>query len=127
VVDAPHRLGDLVVAIAEISRLPVENHFRRRSASAGDDRGPTGHRLDHGQAEGLGPEDGEEKSARPTQQLRLLLFSDLSDELDPRMSQQRPDHLVEVSLIHLVDLGRNHEANASAPRCFDGDVRPLLR
>lgn len=126
-VDPSHRLDDLVVVIAEISRLPIENHFRCGAASARDDRGPTGHRLDHGKAEGLGPEDGEEKSAGSPQQLRLLLFSDLSDELDPRMAQQRLDHLVEVSLIHQVDLGSNHEANASAPRRFDGNVRPLLR
>ncbi len=62
-----------------------------------------------------------------TEQLRLFLFSDLSDELDPRMGQQRLDHLIEVSLVHPVDLGSNYEANASAQRRLDGDVRPLLR
>lgn len=43
------------------------------------------------------------------------------------MAQQRLDHLVEVLLIHQVDLRCNHEAHASALRRLDGDVRPFLR
>jgi hypothetical protein len=48
-------------------------------AVEGDDGRAAGHRLDHHQAEGLRPVDGEEQGLAPERNFGLLLLVDLAD------------------------------------------------
>jgi hypothetical protein len=80
----------------------------------GDDRGAAGHRLDHHQAERLGPIPREEQGEGARQKLGLGRVADLADEFHERQRQKGTDLLLEVVSVYLVQ--RAHGLRAGGGR-----------
>src|SRR5437764_2462405 len=88
-------------------RLPLDDepgdalvdHLRHRAGSKRDDRRTAGHRLDHDQAERLGPIDGEQQGCGTRQKLLLGLVVDLADQLDFLAVDLWLEALLEVALL----------------------------
>jgi hypothetical protein len=103
-------------------------HDLGRGAERWDDhRRPGRQRLDHHQAEGLGPLQRVEQGDRRAEQLQLLRPAELADVLHVR-AEQRADLGVEVrALGRLAQLGGHPQRHARGPRGEDRLPRPLLR
>ena len=57
----------------------------------------------------------------------LLAVAHFADKLDPRIPQQRADHVFEIGHVDLVDLGCDLELHACARGDLDRPVRALFR
>src|SRR5438552_18865989 len=69
---APDGFHRLLYAIDNQPANAIVDHFRHRAAAKGDHRRPASHRLDHCQAEWLGPLDWKHERPRSRQQLLPL-------------------------------------------------------
>ena len=83
-----------VEIVADETRDAVVEDLGNRAAANGHDRRATGERLDHHQAERLGPVDREQQRPGATEKRALLRLGDLAAVLDERMVQQRLDRAV---------------------------------
>ena len=102
------------------------NDFRNRTPANSKDWSAARHRLDHYQAEWLGPIDREQKRLRLAEECGLATLIDLADELNPWTAQQRCDLFAEIDFIDLVYLGGDLQGNAKRPCNSNGAVRPLF-
>src|SRR5205823_1828387 len=110
-------------------RDAVLDDFGHRTTVEGDNRRAAGHRLDHHEAERLGPVDREEQPDGTPEEITLLLLADFANELDDIsiFAQHRPDLGLVIGEIGIVYLGRYLEGHAAPRGDFDGQVRSLLR
>ena len=102
----------LLHAVDDEAGEPVLQHLRHRAAAEGDDRRAAGHGLDHGYAEGLGPVDREKKCHRVPERPLLGGVVDLAHELHQRVVEQRCYLLLEIELVHPIDLGEDAQGHA---------------
>src|SRR5262249_41642929 len=105
----------------------ILDDLRDRTARVPDDRRAAGHRLDHHEAEGLGPADGEQEGVRAAEERRLVPLSDLTHELHVRLRGEGTDLGLEVVAIRPVDLRGDPQASAGASGDLDRLVETLLR
>src|SRR5215813_9386151 len=89
--------------------------------------GAARHSLDHSQAERLRPVDGKEQRQRLSKKLALGTLIDLADVFYTGLIDERLDLLVEIDLVHLVDLCRNLQRNSEHPGELDGAIGAFLR
>src|SRR5690242_12222730 len=82
------------------------DNLRHRAATPSDNRGATGHRLDHHKAEWLRPIDREEKRGCVAEELGLLTVVDFAHKLHGRIGKERRYSLGEIRVIHSINLGR---------------------
>ena len=78
--------------------------FRHRVTVERDHGRAAFHRIDHDEAERLGPFDREPQRLRTREELGLLLLVDFAEEFDVRPRQQRRDRVLEVFLVSFVYL-----------------------
>src|SRR6266542_5016694 len=76
-------------------RPAVEDHLGDGTTASGDDGRAAGESFDHGEAEWLGPIDGEQEGLRLAQEFCLRILADLPDEVDERMVEERLDVAIE--------------------------------
>ena len=124
----------LIHRINDGARDALVDDFRNGTLAESKDGCAARHRLDHHQAERLGPIDREQERVRLAQEFGLAALIDLADELDPRIAQQRYDRFVEVGFVDLVDFGSDLQGNAQRPCVrairmarsgrFSGEIRP---
>src|SRR3546814_14793458 len=62
--EAADRRDRFILALDDIARPTMVDHFGDGTAAEGDDRRGAGHSLYHHQAKGFGPVDGEQQGAR---------------------------------------------------------------
>ena len=122
-----HRLHH---AIGPLDQEPGQaglDQLGRGPAREGDHGGAAGHRLDHRQAEGLGPLEREDRRVGTRQELGLLLTLDV---FLPLHTPPQPgfDVLAEIGhrLAAFLDLARQHERPARPPGRLDGHVLAFL-
>src|SRR5687768_14420939 len=89
-------------------------------------RGPGRHRLNHDQPKRLRPVDWEQESQGIPEKTTLFVLVDLANELNKRMVEQGPNHLLEIVLVGLIHLGGDLERNSGTLRDLDGAVGALL-
>jgi hypothetical protein len=111
---------------SSVSQTKPERPSGHRSASQGHDGCTGGHRLDHDEAEGLGPVDREEESRSICEECGFLRLGDLADEVDLVFLEERADSLLPVLQVVGIDLGRNLERQSGPSRDLDCPVGPLL-
>src|SRR5262245_21751903 len=126
-VDMFDRRRQLLRGVADDARAPGLEDLGYGAHRARDHRRAAGHGLDHDEAERLGPVDGEDKGEGAPEELGLVVVSDLADELDERMPDERLYLALEVLAVGLVYLGRDLQGNPHLLRDLDGQIRPLLR
>ncbi len=71
-----------VISINDDPGDPGVDHFRNGTAAEGNDRRAACHGLDHDETKGLWPVNREEQRTRIAEELSLLMFVNLADELD---------------------------------------------
>ncbi len=121
-----HGFDHLVDGVDDEPGAAVLQHLGHRAVAEGHHRGPRGERLDHDEAERLGPLDGEQRAARLGVEARLGLVIHFAAEVDA-LREVRLDLRGEVGLLRrLVDLARQNEARLQPPRHFDGRVGALV-
>ena len=108
------------------SSFSITDHFRHRAVIEGNDWRAAGHGLDHHEAEGLGPRDRKEHGKGATQEVRLLGFAYLTDELHSRGVKKRKNTGFEIISIGWVHLRGDAERQARAASYFDGAVHTFL-
>src|SRR5206468_11443349 len=105
----------------------VEDYLGDGATAARDHRRAAGERLDHDEAERLGPVDGKHEGESLPQEIRLGVLADLSDEFDEGVVEERLDIPVKVDLIDGIHLGGHLELDADSLGKSDGEIWPLLR
>src|SRR6478736_2108804 len=125
-VEMSHRVNSLLDIFNDESSFSIMHHFRHRTLIEGNDRRAAGHGLYHHETEGLGPRDGKEQSKCSTQEVRLLGFAYLTDELYSRCVKKRKNTCFEIISIRWVHLRGDAERQARAASYFNGAVYTFL-
>src|SRR6476620_12640040 len=121
-----HRVNRLLDILNDEASFSITHHFRHRALIEGNDWRAAGHGLDHHETEGLGPRDGKEYGMGATQEVRLLSFADLTDELHSRCVKKRKNTCFEIISIRWVHLRGDAERQARAASYFNGAVYTFL-
>ena len=122
-----HRDGAGFIFHHETGEADVDD-LRDRSPVIGEDRRTAGHRLDHDEAERLGPINRNQQADCAAEEVRLLAIRDLADEFDQRTGlDERCNQLVVLLLIGAIDLCRNLQRNAASSGNADGAIDALFR
>src|SRR5882757_11529085 len=115
------------LAVDDETGQAMLDDLRYRATAIGNHRRAARHRLDHHQAERLGPVDRHEQRPRPAQEFGLVRIADLADVLDARKSQQRTNLPLEIVAVDTVHLGRDLERQVATHGDADRPVDRLLR
>jgi len=97
-----------------IAGEPSSDDLGHRAAPERRDRGAAGHRLDHDQAKGSGQSIGKSRARAPSRNAIFSALVEFADELELRQVN-RPDHVVENSLVDATNLRRDLQFKAGAP------------
>jgi len=101
--------------------------LRNRAARTGNHWRSTSQGFDHHQAKRFGPVNGKQQGNRVAKEFVFLRITDLTDEFDTLLIQERLDDGFEIFPISIVHFGCNFQRHARAPRDFDRVVYSLLR
>ena len=121
--DCGHRC---ILVIDDVARYAVFDYFRHRAAPISNDRGTARHGFRHDEPERLRPVDREEQPECFTEEAILFTFTDLTDEFDPRLIQQRTNTFVEIRPVDPVYLGRDAQWNPGAAGDANRAIGPLF-
>src|SRR6185295_3335619 len=77
--------------------------------------------------ERFGPVDREDQRGRLAEELALLAFADLADEIHEWVIEQGTDRRLEILDVEVVDLRRDLQRHVETLRHLDGSVDTLLR
>src|SRR5215472_10573007 len=121
--DRIHRFG---FAIDNEAGHAVLDDFGNGSAAPSNDRGAAGHRLDHHQAERLGPIDRDQHRHGIAEKVLLLTLIDLADKLNLIAVQERFDLLLEIVSLHPRYFCRDAQREISRSRQLDRDMRSFF-
>src|SRR6476660_9976413 len=125
-VEMSHRVNSLLDIFNDESSFSITHHFRYRTLIEGNDWRTAGHGLYHHKTEGLGPRDGEEYGMGATQEVRLLGFAYLTDELHSRCVKKGKNTCFEIISIRWVHLRGDAKWQARAASYFNGAVHTFL-
>src|SRR5258707_3342442 len=124
---APERRHRRVDRVDDEAGAAVFDQFGHRAVRPGDHRRAAGHRLDHGEAERLGPVDRKEQRRGIAQERRLLRLGQLAHEFGHGCrGDQRLDMAAEVFAVGPIDLRGDAQARTRAARDLDGALQPVL-
>src|SRR5882757_1898723 len=115
------------LAVDDETGQAMLDDLRYRATAISNHRRAARHRLDHHQAERLGPVDRNQQGDRAAEELRLIGVADLADIFDVGRGHHRADFFIVIIAVGPVDLGGDLERDAALFGNPDRAVDALLR